>query len=934
MKYEKGTIRPILLIGLIAFATAAQADLLLKHAGFTGLHLLNDDGMMVDMEVVPLAPRFRPANAQKAPKILDAKHIEYRDQRYFMEKKGWRFVRGGEAPFAFDLAVESDSARITVEAGKGEKAKYHGVMLAVRAPAGGIASSVTLVSADASEQRIAWPPEKGNLADNIHSVVLPAVPGGDPVRIAFEKPVQVTADRKELRCWLLGQGRQFKPGAATVNITFPAPVRFDALKEPGFSTTEEWIPIDVKSDYTADNIIGMHQWLDAPAGKHGWMTYDKERFVFADGARPVFWGSNLSWADMAPEPEVGVRNADRFAKYGINLMRFHKFLDGSGLGTLLNKEDREQLDPEVAGRFDRFHAELKNRGIYVGWSPVYIYTPGDEKTALALDEIKKMKAPVGIYNGSFHQLVNIAPDLQDIYIRRVIAALEHRNSVTGLRYADDPALAYIELHNEDMIFKDNTPRMLDQCPTYRKQINRYFSEWLTELYGGAEAFRKAWSDVLHPKESLEAKNIRVVFAPKDRTSFNRRELDSFRFLYEFQSQWYERFTKAIRETGYRGVIVAGCWQSQYWLPHLYNLFSDYRIGSIDRHNYMRPDVEMISMPGAGLLAAGIQQVIDRPFALSEWSSGGPWGNSMNAIIAAYGMGLQGWDFSGQFASRNKTGDILMTVRPGINNTTDAYPQLAVFPALARMVRRGDVRESEPVSIRRFGLEELYEGKIGYNEHLDLSAGAYLMGSIGSTPHQALAVGRTVLEFSEKAPKKPLEQMDLDRYWNRTGRRIQSVTGELDWRYGDLGFFTIDTEGTAAVVGNAGGKVHELEAATIMFDAPFATVFVTALSPGNTLADDSSLLITALARSAHRGDIVNNRANDYIVSNDKKNATLVTEPFKTVITLKRKGVCRVLPLDHEGRRTAQPEIPVTKTKDGPRFTLDGASTKTMYYVVEF
>ena len=54
-----------------------------------------------------------------------------------------------------------------------------------------------------------------------------------------------------------------------------------------------------------------------------------------------------------------------------------------------------------------------------------------------------------------------------------------------------------------------------------------------------------------------------------------------------------------------------------------------------------------------------------------------------------------------------------------------------------------------------------------------------------------------------------------------------------------------------------------------------------------------------------------------------------------IELKRQGPCRVFALDHGGRNRNPPvEVPIERTPDGWRFTLDGAAYKTPYYVAEF
>ena len=56
------------------------------------------------------------------------------------------------------------------------------------------------------------------------------------------------------------------------------------------------------------------------------------------------------------------------------------------------------------------------------------------------------------------------------------------------------------------------------------------------------------------------------------------------------------------------------------LPHYLNLKSDALVGFIDRHNYFGGQLNdtMLSQPGSGYFSSGLQQVIDRPFSVSEW----------------------------------------------------------------------------------------------------------------------------------------------------------------------------------------------------------------------------------------------------------------------------------------------------------------------------
>src|SRR5690606_13201929 len=82
--------------------------------------------------------------------------------------------------------------------------------------------------------------------------------------------------------------------------------------------------------------------------------------------------------------------------------------------------------------------------------------------------------------------------------------LNHVNPHTGLRYADDPALTFIELQNEDNIFWGAIEQTLKQTPTYRKLLCEKFSKWLHKKYGSAEELRRAWNNQgLSAGESLD-----------------------------------------------------------------------------------------------------------------------------------------------------------------------------------------------------------------------------------------------------------------------------------------------------------------------------------------------------------------------------------------------------------------------------------------------
>ena len=631
------------------------------------------------------------------------------------------------------------------------------------------------------------------------------------------------------------------------------------------------------------SVLDASAWLDAPAGSHGFVKRDGDRLCFEDGTRVQFWGTGIA----AGHPYVGEQKAERWARYlatyGANAVRFHKFTRPAISGPVSTR-----LDEEKWAQIDYFQARLRERGVYYGWSPIYGHRPrpGDAERLRAYDEIAGIEVPWSHLSGSTSGLVNFAKDLQALHIDLVTHVLEHRNPHTGLRYADDPALAFVELQNEDNLFWGAIEKVLPQAPTYRRLLKKQFSNWLTEKYGSQRELVAAWGeehvpdgahlekDNFYPKPNHGYFSYEYEQAREADRPMPRHVMDRVQFLYERQSSFYERFSEAVRETGYEGPIVSTNWQAGSGPSHYLNLHSDYRTGLIDRHNYFGGgtghtleapgevnNAAMVSAPGSGLLSTGMQQVENRPFALSEWISKAPneWTAEAAPLVAAYGMGLQGWDASYSFA--NNKPHLTETVGQRNHNVynTDVPTHMGLYPVLARMIYRRNVEEGDVISERNVNLEQLSEGILGFSETVEQDYDEKSFGGI--VPQEALAAGRVVVNFTEgpEATRAP----DLSPFWNRERHVIQSNTEQLTWHYtpGDTAtdppderssFVTIDTPGTKGVVGFAAGKTHVLGAVELQIETPFAVVFVTALGEEASVAKAGRLLVTTVARARNTG----------------------------------------------------------------------------------
>lgn len=701
--------------------------------------------------------------------------------------------------------------------------------------------------------------------------------------------------------------------------------------------SDDWFPFLPTND-VGPSAIGAEAFLrKAPFGvrEHG------DRLVDTCGRAVKLWGVNNANENVGTDPATAEKRAARFAKHGVNSVRMHKFTYSRG-GGFGDPAESTRLTPEGWARVDALHAALARKGISVGWSPIYGHQPveGDRTKLKAYDEVRGT-FPDSFLRGSTYGLVNIAPDLQDLHIALVVGMLKHRNPGTRRRYADDPALAFVELQNEDDVFFPTTNDALLRSPTYKAELCRDFSAWLVRRYKDDAGLRRAWGDAaldawpdFQKGESLAARTVFPIchFWWYSREGLanqtvgvlkgNPRRLhDMSAYLHEVQNRFYDRFVRAIRATGYRGAIVASCWQAGDGLSHYQNLRSDARAGLVDRHNYfgggdspMRVGTfdarSQLSRPGAGILGTGLQQVEGRPFSVSEWTTVQPneWVAESPFLFAAYGMGLNGWDASYLFANDEDRYSERVTVRGegGIWNA-DLPNNFGLFPLLARMVLRGDVREGPVVRRERVSMRDLERGILPPASGVTQTGDRKEFGGA-----EALARGRAVVSFGSKTGLKTPEISE---------GRVQSVTGELDWRYGNgRGWATVDTAGTFGGVGWSEGLPLMAKGGSLTIETPFAAVIVTADGPKENLANARHVLIAAVARVRNTGMVREEGALKVIGA-----PPLEMEGVRATLRLKRRPL-RFEVLDHDGRVTGR-TLPVAA--DGT-VALDGARDRAYLY----
>jgi len=842
-----------------------------------------------------------------------------------LEKSGKR-----QLTLKYDLSTSEDVGVTLVMAGAN---------LNANAFAGG---SVVVETVGGEPKTIALPLGKQGLGENIRRCTL-IDRNGNKTKLSFKPACEIATDN-QLRILLAkDELKKSEPSSLTITIDLPDETVFyaDAADYPA-GGIDDWYTFEPTLG-AGDGEIGLSDWIETPAGKHGRIVRKGDDLIY--NGKPIkLWGINVTYSACAPAYNVANQRAAFYAKNGINAVRLHKYAQSQNMG-IQSANSVLEFDAGKLEKMDYFIAALKERGIYTKLSSNFMIWPGEAER----DRIPYFDELGTMTRGRMktkHGTIFLSRELQDLQIEQMVNLLEHKNSHTGDTYAEDPAIVVIELFNEDSALFYGTKKILQTIPTLRKRAGKQFTDWLIKRYGNEEALIAAWgSDSLNSfvnegftHENWEEKTILPVGDPwffdpdqlKGTQSFRRqRLLDTMLFLYEIQNDFYARFVKAIHDTGYDGEIISSNWQAGRAFSHYLNLYSDSQVGLIDRHNYFGGSkigkintASMLRIPGSGMLSAGMQQVGDRPFMFSEWIHVSPteWGAEGVALIGAYGMGLQGWDVSFIFQTKSN-GEFLNKIRTRGWNASE--PQvMGLFPAVARQVLRGDIKESNVVAPRYVHVPSLHEAKLGFNDQVTQEHDVKTFNS-DKVPAEALAAARCTIDFTDTYRDTPA--FDMTPYLNNGG--ITSSTRELFWKKGESkmdGFFTIDTDATKAVVGFSQNQVCKLGDVTIEPHSRFSAIYVTAKEIDKTLKTSDNLLVVAIARARNTGMQI--MGDDILLSDGA--SPVVMEPVKATITLKRKAK-EVTVLDHDGNRTLT-KLPI---KNGT-FEIDGTVDKTCYYLITF
>jgi hypothetical protein len=213
----------------------------------------------------------------------------------------------------------------------------------------------------------------------------------------------------------------------------------------------------------------------------------KDGHLYAGEKRLRIFGVNVCFGANFPDKEMAPKVAARMAKFGINCVRFHHMDMFSAPSGIFAKDGRT-LDAEQLDRLDWFIAKLKEHGIYANLNLHVSRTYPDRPKA------EKKGNPD--YDKGVDNYCAAMIALQRDYARDL---LTHVNPYTGKSYAEEPAVALVEINNENALGFQWFAGEMDDLPThYQEELESLWGAWISKKYSTDDAARKAWSEGARP----------------------------------------------------------------------------------------------------------------------------------------------------------------------------------------------------------------------------------------------------------------------------------------------------------------------------------------------------------------------------------------------------------------------------------------------------
>ena len=654
-----------------------------------------------------------------------------------------------------------------------------------------------------------------------------------------------------------------------------------------YSLAWDDMPIDLSFIY--DN--------EKPAGKHGFLKAKGDKFIFEDGTEARFWGTNFNGSQIFPSHGHSEKVAKRLAKVGINIVRFHQ-MDAEWSAPNIfeftkgkNLPDTKSFDPESFDRLDYLIYCLKEEGIYVYMD---LLTYRRFKKGDGIEDPENIRDAAKPYSNYDRKLI----ELQKQYNYNMWT---HINPYTKLAYKDDPAIALVDITNENDFYT--------WSPTiepYRSDLEKIYREWAA-------------------RQGIKTGDEKVVFDKSDD--------EILPFYIEITKNYNTEMYSHLRETGVKipvtGSNLHGNW-SRRWAHLTSQLCTDY----IDSHEYWRGGTHWKNgegvfgnQPMTGSLenmipSFAFSHIGSKPFFISEWDN--PWPNEWRAessLLMAAVAALQGWDGITIHTYRySQDENVDMIGKPitggaigngyhrgGVFDTFNDPAKFGLFYHAALILRRGDVKPADKtVSIKA---DDLFTPPA--IKALELTAEKHRV--------EIVLPGMETKGDIIADPDDTVVDSGSGEVTSDTKELYRNLNKMIGW---------IDSPSTKAVYGFT-GKEGEISLSNMKIDVltDFATIAISSLTEQPNSNSDN-MLLTAMGRADNTNSIYNENHTQQL---DAGHGPILTEVIEATIEIKtEKKNLRVMSINPQGMVTGY--IPAEYTDGVFRFTI-GEEFQSIYYLIQ-
>lgn len=288
-----------------------------------------------------------------------------------------------------------------------------------------------------------------------------------------------------------------------------------AHAQPPAADSSQPVPFVIRWDDAAKQTATDMSGLDAsPAGRNGYIVVKNGHFTESKTGRRIrFLGVNFTFEADFPEHADADKVAAHLAKLGINIVRIHH--EDWNRSPLWDKtaKGRTKFDPAGLDRLDYLVAQLKRNGIYVDLNLHVSRTfSADDGFAASVNEI-----PLNYDK----RIDNIDRRMIELQKQFASAYLTHVNPYTGLSYANDPAVALIEINNENSLASapaDGFGYFSLLPEPFRSEVIKDWNNFLAAKYGSDQRLRAAWTlaPAAEPQGPADVLNSSVAWHVEDR----------------------------------------------------------------------------------------------------------------------------------------------------------------------------------------------------------------------------------------------------------------------------------------------------------------------------------------------------------------------------------------------------------------------------------